>query len=101
MRPRSPLTSPATPLRLQAVGDELLDSVASDNIPIFAEEEKFNAAITTSVDRLDAKLSGNAVPGGFGARPRGRAACAPAPLCRPVSLLGAAPPLSPRQQQAR
>lgn len=61
----------------QAVGDELLDSVASDNIPIFAEEEKFNAAVTTAVDRLEAKLQGNAVPGereregGLGDRERG------------------------------
>lgn len=47
---------------LEAVGEDLLDSVASDNIPIFAEEEKFNAAIATSVERIDAKLNGNAVP---------------------------------------
>ncbi|KAI8475847.1 MAG: hypothetical protein J3K34DRAFT_403008 [Monoraphidium minutum] len=47
---------------VDALGEDLLDSIASDNIPIFAEEEKFNAAITTSVERIDAKLNGNAVP---------------------------------------
>lgn len=45
-----------------AVTEDLLDSVASDNIPIFAEEEKFNAAILTSIERIDAQLSGNPVP---------------------------------------
>lgn len=47
---------------VKAVGEDLLDSIASDNIPIFAEEEKFNAAVTTSVDRLVAKINGEAVP---------------------------------------
>ncbi|KIZ03098.1 hypothetical protein MNEG_4860 [Monoraphidium neglectum] len=47
---------------LDAVGEELLDSIASENIPVFAEEEKFNAAITSSLERVDAKLNGNTVP---------------------------------------
>ncbi len=48
---------------LGAVGDDLLDSVVSDNIPIFTEEEKYNAAALTSVDRLVAQLEGQPVPG--------------------------------------
>jgi hypothetical protein len=50
---------------LAAVGEDLADSVAADNIPIFAEEEKFNAAVTTSVDRIEAALNGTPVPGAF------------------------------------
>ena len=45
-----------------AVGDELLESIVSENIPIFTEEEKYNQTVVSSVERLDAKLRGNAVP---------------------------------------
>lgn len=47
----------------QAVGDELLDSIVSDNIPIWTEEEKYNQTVLSSVDRLEAKLTGKEVPG--------------------------------------
>jgi hypothetical protein len=43
---------------LQAVGDNLVDSVVSDNIPIFTEEEKFNEAVSSIVKRVEAKLTG-------------------------------------------
>ena len=43
---------------LQAVGDSLVDSVVSDNIPIFTEEEKFNEAVSSIVKRVEAKLTG-------------------------------------------
>ena len=43
---------------LQAIGDSLVDSVVSDNIPIFTEEEKFNEAVTSIVKRVEAKLTG-------------------------------------------
>lgn len=47
----------------QAVGDELLDSIVSDNIPIFTEEEKYNQTVLSSVERIEAKLNGEKVPG--------------------------------------
>ncbi|GIL42893.1 hypothetical protein Vafri_731 [Volvox africanus] len=46
----------------EAVGDELIDSIISTNIPIFTEEEKYNQTVVSSVDRLEAKLLGNPVP---------------------------------------
>ena len=46
----------------QAVGDGLVDSIISDNIPIFTEQEKFNEAATSSVKRIAAKLGGRVPP---------------------------------------
>lgn len=46
------------------MGDELVDSVSGDNIPIFAEEERYNQAVLSSVERLEAQLNGQPVPGG-------------------------------------
>ncbi|KXZ41469.1 hypothetical protein GPECTOR_449g345 [Gonium pectorale] len=46
----------------EAVGDELIDSIISTNIPIFTEEEKYNQTVVSSVERLEAKLLGNPVP---------------------------------------
>lgn len=63
---------------LQAVGDDLLDSIVSDNIPIFTEEEKYNQTVLSSVDRLEAKLTGQTVPGEH-SQP-GRALCQAAAL---------------------
>lgn len=48
---------------VQAVGDELLDSIVSDNIPIFTEEEKYNQTVLSSVERIEAQLTGQKVPG--------------------------------------
>ncbi|KAG2448348.1 hypothetical protein HYH02_006930 [Chlamydomonas schloesseri] len=45
-----------------AVGDELIDSIISTNIPIFTEEEKYNQTVVSAVERLEAKLLGNPVP---------------------------------------
>lgn len=50
-------------LFLQAVGDELLDSIVSENIPIWTEEERYNQTVLSSVDRLEAQLTGQKVPG--------------------------------------
>ena len=47
-----------TPIRAQAVGDGLIDSIVSDNIPILTEQEKFNETATSSVRRIEAVLSG-------------------------------------------
>lgn len=46
-----------------AVGDDLIDSIISTNIPIFTEEEKYNQTVVSAVERLEAKLLGNPVPG--------------------------------------
>ena len=44
---------------LQAVGDELIDSIISENIPTLTEAEKFNEALTSCVTRIEAKLTGS------------------------------------------
>lgn len=43
---------------LQAVGDELIDSVVTENIPILTEDEKFNETITSTISRVSAVLEG-------------------------------------------
>lgn len=43
---------------VQAVGDDLIDSVVSDSIPILTEQEKFNEAVSSIVKRVEAKLTG-------------------------------------------
>ncbi len=43
---------------VQAVGDDLIDSVVSESIPILTEEEKFNEAVSSIVRRVEAKLTG-------------------------------------------
>ena len=48
---------------MKAVGDELIDSVVGDNISILTEEEKYNEAVTSSVARIEAALTGKADPG--------------------------------------
>ena len=52
------MQTPQLSVALQAVGDSLVDSVVSDNIPIFTEEEKFNEAVSSIVKRVEAKLTG-------------------------------------------
>ena len=42
----------------QAVGDELVDSIVGDNIPILTEAEKFNETMVSSVKRVSARLLG-------------------------------------------
>lgn len=46
----------------EAIGDDLVDSIISDNIPIFTEEEKYNQTVTSSLERIAAKLKGEPVP---------------------------------------
>jgi hypothetical protein len=62
-----PTPSSGPPRRVQgfveAVGDELIDSIITTNIPIFTEEEKYNQTVLSTVERLEAKLLGNPVPG--------------------------------------
>jgi len=47
----------------KAIGDDLIDSIVGDNIPIYTEDEKFNEAILSSVDRIVAVLEGKNDPG--------------------------------------
>jgi uncharacterized membrane protein YgcG len=47
----------------KALGDDLIYSVIEDNIPIFTEEEKFNEAAMTSINRIVAVLDGKNDPG--------------------------------------
>ena len=46
----------------EKVGDELVDSIVSDQIPYLAGQEKYNEAMTSTVERLSAKLEGQEVP---------------------------------------
>ena len=46
------------PAFVKAVGDELIDSVVGDNLPLLAGDEKFNEAVASSVKRVEAKLTG-------------------------------------------
>lgn len=41
-----------------------MDSIVSDNIPIWTEEERYNQTVLSSVDRIEAQLNGQKVPGG-------------------------------------
>ncbi|KAK9903504.1 hypothetical protein WJX75_007430 [Coccomyxa subellipsoidea] len=47
----------------KAVGDDLVDSVVSESIPILTEEEKFNEAVSSIVRRVEARLTGKPDPG--------------------------------------
>lgn len=46
----------------EVVGEDLVDSIIADNIPIFTEEEKYNQTVTSCVERLEAKILGQPVP---------------------------------------
>jgi len=48
---------------LKAVGDDVLDSILTKNIPINLEDDKFNQALTSSVERISAVLEGKPDPG--------------------------------------
>jgi len=52
------------PAFMKAVGDDVIDAVVGDNIPIFTEEEKYNEAVTSSVKRTIAALEGKGDIGG-------------------------------------
>jgi len=51
------------PSFLKAVGNDVLDSIISDTIPILGKEEKFNEATLTSIKRISAALNNEADPG--------------------------------------
>ena len=48
---------------MKAIGDDMIDSVIGDNVSILTEEEKYNEAIQSSVNRIVARLSGKEDPG--------------------------------------
>ncbi|KAG1668084.1 hypothetical protein FOA52_010494 [Chlamydomonas sp. UWO 241] len=45
------------------LGDELLESLTVDNIPIYTEQERYNLCVTSVIDRIEAKLNDKEVPG--------------------------------------
>lgn len=49
---------------VESIGDDLIDSIVADNIPIYTEEEKYNQTVISSIERLEAKLNDKPVPGG-------------------------------------
>ncbi|KAJ9509820.1 hypothetical protein QJQ45_011579 [Haematococcus lacustris] len=49
---------------MDAIGDELLDSIVGDQIPIYTEQEKYNLTVESSLERVIAKLEGKTVPAG-------------------------------------
>lgn len=51
------------PAFMQAVGDEFIDSIIGENIPVFTQEEKYNECVTSSVKRIEAVLTGAEDPG--------------------------------------
>ncbi|CAK7340786.1 unnamed protein product [Dovyalis caffra] len=52
------------PAFIQAVGETVLDSTVSENLPVLATEEKYNEAIYSSAKRLVAAIDGLPDPGG-------------------------------------
>eukprot|EP00892_Ulva_mutabilis_P011303 jgi/Ulvmu1/8545/UM044_0079.1 len=48
---------------MSAVGDDFIDSIIGENIPIFTIEEKYNECLTSSVRRIEAVLGGEEDPG--------------------------------------
>lgn len=51
------------PAFMGAVGDDLIDSLVSEQIPFLTEEEKYNEAVLSSIKRIEAKLTGKEDPG--------------------------------------
>jgi len=51
------------PSFMNTIGDNLIDGIVNDNIPIFSEE-KYNEAVTSSLRRIEAVLQGKEDPGG-------------------------------------
>ncbi|KAI3948108.1 hypothetical protein MKX01_014707 [Papaver californicum] len=49
---------------IKAVGDTILDSTVSENLPVLATEEKYNEAVYSSAKRLVAAIDGLPDPGG-------------------------------------
>lgn len=52
------------PAFIQAVSENVLDSIISDNLPVLAADEKYNEAIYSSAKRLVAAIDGLPDPGG-------------------------------------
>lgn len=46
-----------------AVGDEFIDSVVGENIPILTQEEKYNECLASISTRIEAVLTGKDDPG--------------------------------------
>lgn len=52
------------PAFMKTLGDEVLEGIVTENIPVFTEAEKYNEAVISSVKRIEAALTGQAdIPG--------------------------------------
>jgi len=52
------------PSFMKVIGDDIVEGVVTENIPILTGEEKFNEAVLSSVDRIQAALEGKEDIGG-------------------------------------
>lgn len=52
------------PAFIEAIGENVLDATVSENLPVFATEEKYNEALYSSAKRLVAAIDGLPDPGG-------------------------------------
>ncbi|KAL5701633.1 hypothetical protein ACHQM5_026949 [Ranunculus cassubicifolius] len=52
------------PAFIKAIGESVLDSTVSENLPVLATEEKYNEAVLSSAKRLIAAIDGLPDPGG-------------------------------------
>lgn len=52
------------PAFMGTIGDDVVEGIVTENIPILTSEEKYNEAIISSVDRIQAILEGKEDPGG-------------------------------------
>merc|ERR1712139_351956 len=48
---------------LSGIGDDIIDSVVGDNIPYYTENEKYNEAAISSINRITSALDGKNDPG--------------------------------------
>ena len=46
------------PAFMKAVGDDFIDSIIGENIPILTQEEKYNECMTSTLKRVEAVLTG-------------------------------------------
>jgi len=52
------------PSFMKAIGEPLVEGIVTENIPVFAEQERYNEALLSSVNRIQTVLSGKEDPGG-------------------------------------
>ena len=50
-------------ITLQKLGEDFLDSVTGENIPYYADAQKFNEGVEKTIGRIEAVLNGKEDPG--------------------------------------